>query len=134
MLEYGEVTEEMIEEVKEYVKSILCHSCVSKVEAKTGWEVSNSFAGDCFKESVKKAEDGVSVEVSFCDQYEKGFKCTSGLLLAGLMGEGIQAGPGVEAAASLKVGCEEWKIGGKSDPGGSEFQVGDKKVKANSGE
>ena len=133
MLKYGEVTDEMVEEVKEWVKSLLCTTCVSKAEAKVGREITASVGGDCFKQSIKKDEAGANLELSFCDQYEKGFKCTSGILLAGLIGEGIQAGPEYEAGASMKLGCEEWKATGKANSGGTEFEVGDKKYKANSG-
>lgn len=115
------------------VKSILCRSCVSKAEAKVGREITASVGGDCFKKSIKKDEAGANLELSFCDQYEKGFKCTSGILLAGLIGEDIQSGPEYEAGASMKLGCEEWKASGKANSGGAEFEVGDKKFKASSG-
>lgn len=129
LLEYGEATDEMVEELKVWVKGILCHTCASKAEAKVGSEVSVSVGGDCFKQAIRKDEVGAAVQISFCDQYEKGFKCTSGLLLAGLTGQDPYSGPAGELSGSLKLGCADTKVGGKVDDGGVEVQVGDRKMR-----
>lgn len=129
LLEYGEASEAMAEEVKAWVQGLLCHTCASKAEAKAGHETSVSIGGDCFKQAIQKDQTGAAVQVSFCDQYEKGFKCTSGLLLAGLLGQDPYTGPTSELSGSLKLGCGEWKLGGKVDDGGVETQVGDKKMR-----
>jgi hypothetical protein len=134
MLEYGEVTAAMIAEVKKWVESLLCHSCVPKAEARAGSSASVTLGGDCFKQDLLKTETGASAEVSFCAQYEKGFKCTSGLLLAGLLGEDLSSGPELEASLGFSLGCDDWKASGKADSGGTEIQAGNDKLKVKGGQ
>jgi len=129
MLEYGEVTPAMIAEVKKWAESLLCTSCFSKAEASTSLSTSVNVAGDCFKKGGPKEEGGVSVQVSFCEQYEAGFKCTSGLLLAGLLGEPLPSGGSAEASLGFTFGCDDWKLSGKADDGGVEVQAGKDKLK-----
>ncbi len=133
MLEYGEATPAMIAEVKKWVESLLCTTCFSKAEAATSVAATASVAGDCFKESVAKEEGGVSVSISFCEQYEKGFKCTSGILLAGLLGEELPTTPGAEASLGFTFGCDDWKLSGKADEGGVEIQAGKDKLRVAGG-
>jgi len=133
MLEYGEVTPKLVAEVKKWLENLLCHSCFSKAEASTSMSSSVSIGGDCFKEDLVKEEAGVSAGISFCEQYEKGFKCTSGLLLAGLLGEDLQSGPSGEASLGFSAGCADWKLSGKADGGGVEIQAGKDKLKVAGG-
>ena len=129
MLEYGEVTAAMVAEVKKWAEALLCTSCFSKAEASTSLSTSVNVAGDCFKKGGPKEEGGVSVQVSFCEQYEAGFKCTSGLLLAGLLGEDLPSGGSAEASLGFTFGCADWKLSGKADDGGVEVQAGKDKLK-----
>lgn len=128
MLEYGEASDQMIADVKKWVQSLLCYTCFSKAEAATSIQATATIGGDCFKQAVAKEEGGVSVSISFCEQYEKGFKCTSGLLLAGLLGEDLPTTPGAEASLGFQFGCDDWKLSGKADDGGVEVQAGKDKL------
>jgi len=88
MLEYGEASAAMIEDVEKYVKSIMCSSCPSKAEATASASVGVSAGGDCLQwEQSLKAEAGAAASISFCENYQKGFTCAAGMLLRGLRGE-----------------------------------------------
>lgn len=95
LLEYGEITEELIKEVEKYVEKGACNSaCPPKFEAGAFNEA--NVAGDCFKKAIGE-EIGVRVSLKFCDRYNDGFKCAGGFILAGLKGKG----PGVGAKAEI---------------------------------
>jgi hypothetical protein len=97
ILEYGEITEELIAEVEKYVEKGGCNSaCPPKFEAGAFNEA--NIAGDCFKKAIGE-EIGVRLAVKFCDRYNDGFKCAGGFILAGLKGKG----PGVGAKAEIHV-------------------------------
>lgn len=109
MLEYGEASAAMIEEVEQYIKSIMCSSCPSKAEAKASAGVGASAGGDCLKwERSIKAEAGAGASISFCESYQKGFTCASGMLLRGLKGEkgsDFSIGAGGQAGAGIEINC-----------------------------
>jgi len=100
LLEYGEVTEELIKEVEAYVERGGCNSaCPPKFEAGSFNE--SNFAGDCFKKGI--GEDmGLKVSLKFCDKYNDGFKCAGGLILNALKGNKLfSAGAKAELHVSL---------------------------------
>jgi hypothetical protein len=101
LLETGTVTPELIAAVEAYVKNASCNTmCPAKVEASASVKV---VAGDdCFKVDKiigMKAAIGGKVSLKFCAKYNEGFKCASGLILAGLKGET----PGVKLVADAKT-------------------------------
>lgn len=100
MLKYGEVTQAMIKEAKDFLESIICSSC-PKAEASAS--VSASAGNDCFSKEISK---GVSAKASidYCAEYANGFKCASAMLMAGLTGGGGKAE--IKAEASYSAGCK----------------------------
>jgi len=92
ILEYGQVTDKMIEEVEQFLKSALCFCPKAEASVSGGAGASLSGSAGCFeKELASKSvggKIGASVSVgSFCDSFVKGFRCASGAILAGLKGE-----------------------------------------------
>ena len=130
MLEYGAATPAMIQEVEAYVKSIMCSSCASKAGASAGASGGVSYGGDCLKwEKSIKQKVGASVSVSFCEQYQAGFTCASGMLLRGLKGESIDDssfGIGGDIGVSGQLNCEKGSAGVNVNEGG--VKVNDKLV------
>ncbi|MEI6669003.1 MAG: hypothetical protein WCP29_12665 [Acidobacteriota bacterium] len=111
LLEYGEVTPELIEDVKKYVEGGSCNSaCPPKIEGGAFNEA--NVAGDCFKKALGK-EIGGRIVVKFCDRYNDGFKCAGGFILAGLKGESPGAGAKSEIGVAYPNCAEDKsKVGG----------------------
>jgi hypothetical protein len=110
MIKYGETSAAMISEVEKYVKSIMCSSCVSKAGASAGASGGVSAGNDCFSiEKKVEAEINVGAKVSFCESYQKGFSCASGLLLQGLRGGkgGAAATAGGQIGVSGQLNCSK---------------------------
>ena len=109
MLQYGEASPAMIADVEKYVKSIMCRSCPSKAGVSAGASAGVSAGNDCFSLERKKEKSiGVSASISFCESYQQGFSCASGMLLQGLTGSGgggVSAG--AQAGVSAQVNCEK---------------------------
>lgn len=102
ILEYGEVTDQLIAEVEARVEALKCMSC-PKAEASAS--AGASFGDSCFSVR-KKIEAGVSVSAgSFCEQYVAGMACASSMILQGL--KGGSGGPSASASAGVeaKAGC-----------------------------
>lgn len=120
MLKYGETSPQMIAEVENYVKSIMCRSCPSKAGISAGASGGISAGNDCFKVEKKIAASiGASAKISFCESYQEGFACASGLLLQGLTGGGgAKASLGGQAGVSMQVNCESKFRGVKVDDSG----------------
>jgi hypothetical protein len=108
MIKYGQTSPAMIAEVEAYVKSIMCRSCPSKAGVSAGASGGGSAGNDCF--SIEKKVErtiGASVSIGFCESYQAGFSCASGLLLQGLTGGGgATAGVSAQAGVSVQVNCE----------------------------
>ena len=81
ILEYGVVTDAMIDDVENFLKGVSGASCPG---ASHSIGAGVSFGGDCLKKGVAA---GVGAGVSFCAKYADGFNCTAGLLLGALRGE-----------------------------------------------
>lgn len=81
ILEYGVVTDAMIDDVENFLKGVSGASCPG---ASSSIGAGVSFGGDCLKKGV---EAGVGAGVSFCAKYADGFNCTAGLILGALKGE-----------------------------------------------
>lgn len=123
ILEYGEITEELIKEVEKYVDNGACNSaCPPKVEA--GAFAEANVAQDCFKkdgiplgggdEFAPEGEHfkpgiGLKAPLKFCDRYNDGFKCAGGFIVAGLKGKSPGAGVKVEIGAAFPD-CTEPKF------------------------
>jgi hypothetical protein len=106
MLKYGEITPEVIKFVAEWVENGSCNSfCPPKAEL--GAQFEGSVAGDCLKPKYWKAEVMARVTVKFCDEYNEGFKCAGGLILAWLKGEASGFGMKVEIAINMP-NCKEY--------------------------
>jgi len=101
MLKYGEVTPEMIKEIKQYLKSVTCASC-PEAEAKLT-AIEGTVGGDCLKKDISSS---AKVSVDFCSKYADGFKCAAGLLLGGLIGDHATKAEIKVGGASMKVACE----------------------------
>ena len=130
MLEYGSATPEMIRAVEASVKSIMCNSCASKAGFSAGASGGASYGGDCMKFEKKiKQTVGASVSVSFCEQYQAGFTCASGMLLRGLKGQSLDDssfGIGGTLGISGQLNCEKGTAGVTVNEGG--VKVNDKLV------
>jgi hypothetical protein len=130
MLEYGSATPEMIAAVEKYVKSIMCNSCASKAGASAGVSGGVGYGGDCLKwEKQVKQSVGAGVSVSFCEQYQKGFACASGMLLRGLKGEKLDDSSfsmGGGMTLSGQMNCDQGTAGLQVNEGG--VKVNDKLV------
>ncbi len=114
MLKYGETSAQMIAEVERYVQSVMCRSCPSKAGVSAGASAGVSSGNDCFKVEKKiEASIGVSAKIGFCQSYQDGFACASGMLLQGLTGSGgVKTTMSAEAGVSVQVNCET-TTGGK---------------------
>ncbi len=102
ILEYGEVTDQLIADVEARVEALKCLSC-PKAEASASASV--SFGDSCFSVE-KKIEAGVSVSAgSFCAQYVAGMTCASSMILQGLKGGSGGPSAGASAEAGASAGC-----------------------------
>lgn len=106
LLEYGEVTDALIDDVENLLQSILCTSCFSGAEASGSAEISAqvSVEAGCFDKSFGPSEDvevGAKAGVGFCNKYNEGFECAMGHILSNLKGE-----PLVEAKAEVEAEVE----------------------------
>ena len=105
MLKYGETSPAMIVEVEAYVKSIMCRSCPSKAGISVGASAGAGAGNDCFNiEKRVEKQIGASASISFCESYQEGFSCASGMLLQGLTGS---VSAGAQAGVSVQVNCEK---------------------------
>lgn len=120
MLKYGETSPQMIAEVEKYVKSIMCRSCPSGAGVSAGASGSASAGNDCMKIEKKfEAQIGASAKIGFCESYQAGFACASGLLLSGLTGSGAaSASYGGQVGVDVQVNCEHAFGGLKVDDTG----------------
>lgn len=105
LLEYGDVTPELVTKLEVYVKKVMCVSCFDKIQAKVAIQA----GGDCLKEHLLQdyKKSYVNVKVSFCDEYFKGFKCAASLILANLKNENMKQFIKADAGASVSAGCEK---------------------------
>ncbi|MDH3242665.1 MAG: transglutaminase family protein [Alphaproteobacteria bacterium] len=102
MLEYGELTDQLIAKVEASLEGLKCLSC-PKAEASASAGV--SYGDSCFSVGVK-IEAGVSVSAgSFCEQYVAGMTCASSMILQGLKGESGGPSVSVSAGVEAKAGC-----------------------------
>ena len=101
LLETGTVTPELIAAVEAYVSNTACNTmCPAKAEASARMKL--AVGNDCLKvEKIKgiKTAIGAKAAVKFCSKYNEGFKCASGLILAGLKG----GTPGVTLVTEAKI-------------------------------
>jgi len=103
MLEYGEVTAQLIADVEARVEALKCLSC-PKAEASAS--AGASFGDSCYKVE-KKVEAGASVSVgSFCEKYVAGMACASSMILSGLKGGSGGPSGAVEAGVNASAGCK----------------------------
>lgn len=102
ILEYGEVTDQLIAEVEARVEALKCLSCPS---AGASASAGASFGDSCFSVG-KKIEAGVSVSAgSFCEQYVAGMTCASSMILQGLKGGSGGPSASVSAGVEANAGC-----------------------------
>lgn len=117
MLKYGSATPELIKELEEFLKQILCNSCIESAGVKasvSGPSVSTGSVGnECYSASKKfggKVEVGGEIKNSFCEAYGEGFKCSSGLILRVLKNESLVTTTEAKiewgsAESEAKIGC-----------------------------
>ena len=108
ILKYGSVTEQMIKEVEQYLKSSLCFCPKAGASAEAGAGGSMSVKAGCFEKELlsfgKKGKVGAGVSVgSFCEAFVKGFQCASGMILAGMRGGGGSTSPSVSVNAGFSA-------------------------------
>ena len=111
LLQYGEITPEVIKIVSDWVENGACNSfCPPKAEI--GLQFEGNVAGDCLKPAKWKKEKMAKITVAFCDAYHDGFKCAGGLILSWLKRESPGVGAKVEFAINLP-NCKEFgpKVG-----------------------
>jgi hypothetical protein len=102
ILEYGEVTAQLIADVEARVKALKCLSCPG---AKAAASAGASYGDSCFSVG-KKVEAGVSVSAgSFCESYVAGMACASDMILSGLKGGSSGPSASVGAGAEATAGC-----------------------------
>ncbi|MBI5532016.1 MAG: hypothetical protein HY898_04825 [Deltaproteobacteria bacterium] len=104
MLKYGEVTPQLIQELKDMLKDSACKACP---EASVGAEISIKLGEDCIKKDLLKKD----AKFGFCERYGEGFKCAVGMLVASLQGED-QLPVKLNTEVKIKLGCGEAKLGG----------------------
>jgi hypothetical protein len=101
LLETGTVTPELIAAVEAFVKNAACNTmCPAKAEASASAKL--VVGDDCFKvDKIKgmRLAMGAKASLKFCSKYNEGFKCASGLILAGLKGNR----PGVSLAVNATI-------------------------------
>ena len=117
LLEYGDVTPELIKRLEDYVEKVMCISCFNKVEA----SVKAAAGGPCLKEDLK-LKAGYAAKVSFCDEYYKGFKCSASLIVSNLKGQNFSQFLKAEITPTVAAGCDAMplpKYTGPGGPGGS---------------
>jgi hypothetical protein len=106
LLQYGEITPEVIKIVEAWVENGACNSfCPPKIEV--GAQIEGSVAGDCLKPKKWKKEVMAKVTVAFCDEYHDGFKCAGGLILSWLKREAPGFGLKAEIAINMP-NCKEY--------------------------
>lgn len=102
MLEYGEITDQLIARVEASLESLKCMSCPS---AGASASAGASFGDSCFSVG-KKVEAGVSVSAgSFCEQYVAGMTCAASMILQGLKGGSSGPSASASAEAGASAGC-----------------------------
>lgn len=111
LLEYGDVTPELVARLEKYVEDVMCTSCFDKFEGK----IELSAGGDCLKE-ILKLEAGGNVGISFCDNYYKGFKCSASLIVSNLKGKNFEQFAKAEISAGGAAGCKPIDIVKYSGP------------------
>ena len=113
ILKYGGASDEMVAYVEKHSTALLCNSCRTGAGASAGVSLGGGSASmGCFEvEKKASGEVGVKVTIPFCESYQKGFECASGLLLSGLKEESaLNASAEVSDAAwsppEVSLGCE----------------------------
>jgi hypothetical protein len=102
MLEYGEMTDQLIARVEASLKKLKCMSCPG---AGASASAGASFGDSCFSVG-KKIEAGVSLSAgSFCEKYVAGMTCASSMILQGLKGESGGPSASASAEAGASAGC-----------------------------
>ncbi|UCH74578.1 MAG: transglutaminase family protein [Rhodospirillales bacterium] len=102
MLEYGELTDQLIARVEASLEKLKCMSCPS---AGAGASAGVSYGDSCFSVG-KKVEAGASVSAgSFCEQYVAGMTCASSMILQGLKGGSGGPSASASAGAEINAGC-----------------------------
>lgn len=98
MLKYGELTPQLIAELKAMLKDSACSACP---ELNLNAEATIKMGEDCYKAEIEKVD---VVKFEFCEKYGEGFKCAIGLLIASLTG-GDQLPIKPDAEIKLAIGC-----------------------------
>ena len=84
MLEHGQITEAVKQEVAALIEYITCAICPS-FEVKVSLGVDASIGNDCYKAGIGTGlEAGVGGSLAFCEKYKKGISCAASLILNGL--------------------------------------------------
>jgi len=106
LLKHGEVTPQLIQELNDLLKSVACTVCPN---ATIGTSVSIN-VGECLSRDIVSFSKGAN---DFCGNYQDGFKCAVGILVASLEG-GNPAQVSVGGSGpTLTVGCTEVSAGGE---------------------
>ncbi|MEM7083808.1 MAG: hypothetical protein AAF465_13850 [Pseudomonadota bacterium] len=98
MIEYGQVTEQLIAEVAAGIERLTCVTCPSFEVVVSPVAASASIGSQCFEESGYSIGTGagVSGSISFCEKYKLGISCAASLMLGTFEVEGnVGVGPNV---------------------------------------
>ena len=96
MLEYGQVTPELIAEVAAGIERLTCVTCPSFEVVVSPLAASASFESTCYEQTGVSigTGGGVSGSISFCENYKLGISCAASLMLGTFNVEGdVSIGP-----------------------------------------
>lgn len=107
ILEYGEITPAVVQELIDILKNVACSSCPAVKEGKT--EPKN--LKDCAKEVYEMAKDASEEdEKGFCERYQDGFMCGVGLVLLSLPKPPEADSEGGGEGKVYTIGCAEFRL------------------------
>ena len=98
MIEYGQVTEHLKQEIAQGIESLTCAMCPS-IEVRVNVGAAAGFETDCLTYTAGFGyAAGVSGGVAFCENYKHGISCAASLMLNGLEIRAVDdVGPSITA-------------------------------------
>lgn len=101
ILEYGEVTEQLIQEIEQTIKDLKCFSCP---QAEVKLHLKPQLGDSCWYKSygVGYTHSGLK----FCQSYTDGMSCSAAMILSGLRGGSTRPGFTAPVLLDKKLICE----------------------------